>query len=165
MAVKLIVGAAAIDKAIASIKNRGAKLDGDIQIAALSVLSHIDQHGDYTVSDRLLSAMPKGVRRNALVGWMVAYGKVALLDKKLPEDAEKIKAGGVFKFDREKQTDMATAEATPWHTFKHTDGAPTEVFDVQKAVTQLLKRVQAMQAKGTKIEHAEMVEALAKLSA
>lgn len=72
----LIVGAKAIDKAIASITNRGAKLDRDIQIAALSAMQHHVEHGDVTLINRLVSAMPKGSRVKRLSAFINAFGAV-----------------------------------------------------------------------------------------
>lgn len=160
---KLIEGAALIDKAIASIKNRGAKLDQDIQIAGLSVLAHVQAHGDVTLADRLYNAMPNGSRRNALASWMLAFGKVRKLDKANASDAEALKAGRVFGYNKEANTDMQGAQDKPWHEFKHVDGSIDEAFDVKAAVHHLLKRIQNAQKKGVHIEHAELVETLAKI--
>lgn len=160
MKTKIINNAAAIDKAILSIKNRGAKLDGDIQIAGLSVLAHIDAHGDTTLADRLFNVMPKGARRLALAEWMLAFGKVRTLVKTSKEDAEAIAAGRVFAFDKTKATNMEGAEAMMWHEFRK-EKAVAEAFDVQAAVKSLLARVQTMQGKGVQIEHAELIEWLA----
>ena len=164
MAVKLIIGASAIDKAILSIKNRGARLDHDIQLAGLSVLAHIEAHGDTTLADRLFNAMPKGARRLALAEWMLAFGKVEALQANNPEHKERVAAGHVFGFAKTKNTDMEGAEGTPWHEFKK-EKSVAEAFDVQAALASLLKRVQGMQAKGVRIEHADKIEALAKLVA
>lgn len=159
-ALKLIVGTAAIDKAIASVKNRGAKLDADIQLAGLSILAHIDQHGDTTLADRLFNAMPKGARRLALAEWFVTFGKVAALAQKT--DAEAIGAGRVFGYAKDRTTDMEGAGAKPWHECRK-EAAPAEVFDVQAAFHALMKRIENAKSKGIKLEHADMVERLMKV--
>jgi hypothetical protein len=161
MATKIITGTAAIDKAIKSIAGRGAKLDGDIQTAGLSVLAHVAEHGDTTLADRLFNAMPKGARRLALVEWMLAFGTMRVLDKK--NDAERVGMGHVFGYDKERKLDMASAEATAWHEFRK-EKAPAEVFDVQAAFNSLMSRIQAAQKKGIKIEHADLIEKLAKVA-
>ncbi len=161
---KLINGAAAIDKAILSIKNRGAKLDVDIQVAGLSVMAHIEAHGDTTLADRLYNAMPKGARRLALAEWMLAFGKVRALSKANKDDAAAIAEGRVFAYDKSKSTDMDSAIKTPWHEFRK-EKEVAEAFDVQAAVQSLLKRVQNAQGKGVHIEHAELIEKLAKVVA
>lgn len=158
MSVKLIVGTAAIDKAIASIKNRGAKLDNDIQLAGLSVLAHTAEHGDTGVMDRLVNAMPKSARKLALVEWMLAYGCARKLDPKDKAEAERIKAGGVFKFDKERKLDLVGAEEKKWHEFKP-EAAVSTAFDAQAAVASVLARMRSAAAKGMTVEH--KAEALA----
>lgn len=160
---ELIKGTSAINKAIASIQSRGAKLDASIQHVGLSVLQHIEDHGDYTLAERLVQAMPKGSRRLALVEWMLAHGRIALLDKADPADAERIKAGGVFKYAKEKATDIEGAALVQWFDMKKEKDV-LEAFDVQAALNALLKRVAKMQAQGVRIEHADKIEALAKLA-
>lgn len=162
----LIVGAADIDKAIASIKVRGAKLDESIWIAGLSVLAHVDTHGDTTLADRLVNAMPKGGRKLALVEWLLAFGKVALLDKGAT-DAKK--AGRVFKLDRAKATQLEGAEAKAWYEFKPEAPVAT-AFDAQKAVHALLARIKGASESGLLIENKagaieELREALTLLTA
>lgn len=157
-AIKLITGAAAIDKAIASIKNRGAKLDNDIQLAGLSVLAHTAEHGDTGVMDRLVQAMPKSARKLALVEWMLAYGCARKLNPKDKAEAQAIKEGRVFKYDKTRTLDLESAEAKPWHTFKP-EAAPSTAFDAQYAVAALLSRMRGAAARGMSIEH--KAEALA----
>lgn len=164
MAAKIIVGTAAIDKAIKSIAGRGAKLDGDIQLAGLSVLAHIEAHGDTTLADRLYAAMPKGARRLALAEWMLAFGKVEALQANNPEHKERIASGQVFGYAKLKKTDMQGAEDKKWFDMRK-EAAPAEAFDVQAAVQSLLKRIQTAQAKGVKLEHAEKLDELVKLAA
>ncbi len=147
----LIVGAAGIEKAIASIKNRGAKLDGDIQMAGLSVLAHVDKTGDTTLADRLLNAMPKGGRKLALAEWMLAYGRMRALAGKA--DAEALKAGRVFQYMHDRTTDMQGAEQTPWHEFRK-EKAVSDAFDAQAAVKSLLARLKSANEKGMSIQHA-----------
>lgn len=152
MALSIIKGAAALNKAIDSIKNRGAKLDASIQQAAVSVLAHASEHGDTTCADRLVQAMPKGARKLALVEFMLAFGQIALLDK--VADKEAIASGRVFKLDRERKLDLVQAEITPWHEFKK-ERAVQEAFDAQKAVAAVLARMRGAAAKGLSIEHKE----------
>ena len=124
---KMYVGATAIDKAILSIKNRGAKLDNDIQLVGLSVLAHTAEHGDTGVMDRLVNAMPKSARKLALVEWMLAYGRARKLD-------------------------LEGAQEKKWHEFR-LEAAVVTAFDAQSAVAALLARMKAASAKGLTIEH------------
>lgn len=74
--------AAAVTKFIESIRVRGAKLDKDIHSAACASLNHAEKHGDYTLLNKLILAMPKSSRRNALVLWSLKFGKFLLNDGK-----------------------------------------------------------------------------------
>ena len=72
----LISGAANIKAAIDSIERRGKKYDHDVQIAALSAMQHHAEHGDVTLVNRLVDAMPKGSRVNALREFIETFGAV-----------------------------------------------------------------------------------------
>lgn len=157
---KLFENAADINKAIASIAGRGAKLDKDIHVAGVSVLAHATKHGDTTCADRLVHAMPKGSRKLALVEWMLAHGQVSLLDKVADKDA--IASGRVFRLDREKQYDEAAAIENVWTEYRK-EPSIQDAFDAQKAVQSVLKRLQAAAQAGKTIEHKR--EALAEAEA
>jgi hypothetical protein len=161
---KLYSNTADITKAITSIKNRGGKLDADIQLAGLSILQHIEQHGDTTLADKLYDAMPKGARRLALAEWMLAFGMIRALKKQDAADKEAIAAGRSFSIDRTKKTDMPGATAMQWHEFKPEKHVTEEAFDVQAEVQKLLARITKAQASGRAIVHAEVVERLAALT-
>ena len=158
---KLFNSAAEITKAIVSIEKRGAKLDSDIQVAAVSVISHIEACGDTTLADRLITAMPKGSRKLALVEFLLAFGQMRLLDKIEEKDA--IAQGRVFAYAKDKTTDIEGAMAKPWHEFKP-EAAILDSFDVQAAVKALLKKVESMGKKGVEIQHGELVAKLAALT-
>lgn len=70
-----------INKAIDSIRNRGARLDADIQIAAVSTTLHAVLHGDCILINRLISAMPNGSRVNALRAWFETFAPVEYSEK------------------------------------------------------------------------------------
>lgn len=163
MAVHLMTEASVITKAIESISKRGAKLDADIQVAACSIVAHIEKHGDITLAERLITAMPKGSRKLALVEYMLAFAKIRLLDKTNPDDAEAIASGRVFAFAKDKTTDIEGAIATAWHEFKK-EKEVLEAFDVQAAVQAVLKRVASARKAGTKILHEEALEQLVKIA-
>ena len=156
MTVKLFKTAAEINKAITSIQGRGAKLDSDIQTCGLSVLAHAAQHGDTTVADKLVHAMPKGARKLALVEWMLAYGTIAKLDTATDKDA--IAEGRLFKLDKARTLDLEAAAGTPWHEFKKEADVLT-AFDAQAQVKGVLDRLTKAAKAGKTIEH--RAEALA----
>lgn len=135
---KIITEAADITKAIASIKARGAKLDADIHQAGVSVLAHAAAHGDTTLCDKLVHAMPKGARKLALVEWMLAYGTIAKLDPK--QDKAAIADGRLFKLDKTRSLQQDEAIAKPWADFKPEPDVLT-AFDAGAAVAAVLKRL------------------------
>lgn len=160
---KLIVGTAEINKAIASIALRGKKLDADIQHAGLSIIAHIEEHKDTTLLDKLIDAMPKGSRKLALTEWALAFGKVRLLDAKNPEDAARIAAKAYFQYDKTRTTDLTSAAAKPWFDFKPEQPVLT-AFDAQAAVSGVLAKLAKAAAGGLEIKgKAEALDAAKKL--
>lgn len=157
---KILQTAAEVTKAIASIANRGAKLDGDIHTAGVSVLYHAAEHGDTTLADKLVHAMPKGGRKLALVEWMLAFGMLSKLDPKADKDA--IAAGRLFKLDRSKVFKRDEAITTSWVEFKK-EADPLTAFDAQAAVKSVLARLTKAAQAGMKVEH--RAEALQELDA
>lgn len=149
MTTKLITETKLIDKAIASIANRGKKLDGDIQVAALSVINHIEKHGDVTLANRLFDALPKGARRLALAEWLLAFGKLAANADKLTA-----KAGVHFVYAKEKKTDLAGGEETPWYEMKKEADVAT-AFDVQAELARLLAKIKKAQRDGVELKNAD----------
>lgn len=137
---KLLLGVAAINKAIASIHTRGKRLDNDIQLAALSVINHVEEHRDVTVVNTLIDAMPKGSRVNALREFILQHGKVAYNEE--TKD---------FSFNRDAETDLEGAAAIMWTEFK--PEAPFVPLDLMGSLTKLLKKADKEAAeKGTKFD-------------
>lgn len=148
---KLLTSAAVINKAIDSIQRRGKKLDDDIQLAGLSCLNHIEQHGDDTLLNRLWGAMPRGSRRNALIEWALKYGKV-----KLNEDKGTAKERPVV-YNREGGTDLDGAIEQPWYECKPEKPA-LEEFDFEAAYNALIRKAMKASEKGLKIKGRELYE-------
>ena len=122
-----------INKAIASIARSGAKLDILIQDTGVSVLEHFAEHKDTGVVNRLYLALPKGARKQAMASWLLAYGALS------PNVNKESKAEQPFVFDREKRTDALAAAQDKWYDHKP-DKAPDQVFDLQKAIRQVLSK-------------------------
>ena len=157
---KLIKGASEIEKSLKSLFARGAKLDRDIHVVGVSVLSHASEHGDTTLADKLVQSMPKGSRKLALVEWMLAYGQMAKLDTKADKDA--IAGGRLFKLDRTRKLDLEGAAAESWTEFKP-EAAVLDAFDVQAAVHSVMARLTKASAAGLCIKG--KAEALAQAQA
>lgn len=109
-----------VDKMIVSIKGRGAKLDGDIHSTAMACLFHADTHGDITLMCRLLLAMPKSTRRNALAQWAVKFGKFT------PNEDVNTMKERPLDYDKTKKTDFEAAQALPFWDFKNVKEGTTE---------------------------------------
>lgn len=147
----LFESTADIKKAISSIELKGKRLDADIQKAGVSCLAHISKHGDTTLLDSLVHAMPKGSRKSALVEWAVAVGQVRTLDKANPDDMMAIESGRLFKLDRTKAFTVEEAMSKLWYDFKPEKDLLT-VFDVQAAVQTLIKRYSNATRDGAEIK-------------
>lgn len=157
--------AAEINKAIASIASRSKKLDADIQTAGLSILNHVQEHGDSTLADKLVLALPKGSRKLALTEWLLAFGKLRILKKTNVDDSARIGAGAIFAYDKTKHTDLDSATAKPWYDFKPEPDVRT-AFDAQSSVKAVLTKLTKAQAGGLLIENrAHALEAAQKLVA
>lgn len=160
----IITNKAALNKAIAEIKRAGENLDQAIQTAGLSCLAYAGKHGQVTPANDLYWAMPKGSRRNALVEWLLAFGKLRVLTK--DEQHAAVAAmkqppanPPVFGYAKDKVTDIDQAMAKPWTEFRP-EKAPAEVFDAQAAVQALINRIQKAKARVSKgeklrIDHAD----------
>lgn len=96
---------ALVEKLILGIKARGAKLDIDIHSAGCASLNHAAMHNDPTLLNRLVLALPKATRRNALVAWALKHGNVALND-----GANRDEFPLVFAKDKTANIDAALAE-------------------------------------------------------
>lgn len=127
---KLFTKKADIIAAIEDIRATGKKLDDMIQVAACSVLGHLDAHGDITLVNTLVDAMPKGSRVNALRDFILNFGKVKFNDQ-----------SKAFEYDRAAETDMVGAQATPWTDFK--PEAPYVAFDLKALIAGVLKKADA----------------------
>lgn len=135
----LIVGTDNLRKEFVLIAAAGKKLDHRIQVAGLSVMDHIDKHGDITVATQLVNelfgSLSKGHRKQAMVEWLVKYAKV-----KLNEDAA-TKKTQPFLFDKLSKTNLQGAMDEPWYDCKQ----DAEVVDLD-----FLKLLSALIAKATK---------------
>ena len=77
---KLFEGNEAIAKNVKLWGVKGKKQDELAHVLALSIINHIDLHGDTNNANDLVATMiqntPKSMRVNALIDWFVAHGKL-----------------------------------------------------------------------------------------
>lgn len=156
---EIIKDGAALDTAIKSIKGRAAKLDKDIQQAALSAIWHFGVRtndkgeliGDVGFINRLYLALGKGARHVALTEWLLQFGGVEANTGQNKDTTPFIKCKG-------KHVDMEGGTKLPWYDCKPSK-APDQVVDMLKVVLAAIKKGQG----GDKqVEHGEI---LAKLQA
>ena len=135
---KLLDGTKAINTAIDSIKTRGKSLDKDIHQAAVSCLDHAEQHGDITLAEKLVKALPNSSRRNALRDWFMAYGKFNY----------DMKSKG-FTYDKEAVTNLEQAIVTPFWEFKpEIEYVP---FNLKEQITRILVKAEKAIEKGEEV--------------
>lgn len=132
-----------------SITKRGAKLDADIQLAAMSAANAVAQHGNVMFVNMLYIALSKGARKSAMTEWLLKYAGVMANDgaskKEMP-----------FKFDRERTVDLAGGALEPWFDCKP-DADPDMTFDVVAALRAVIKKAQG---KNVDAKHLLLVENL-----
>lgn len=125
-----------IELAIKSIGTRGAGLDRDIQLTALSVIAHIDTHNEVSLFQKLYKALPKGSRSNALVAWAIAFSKVEV---NLDKDTKKERP---FICNKGKKTNLVEATQKPWFDFKK-PADPADEFNLDAAFLKFMQMVDA----------------------
>lgn len=122
--------------AISDIQATGKKLDDMIQVAACSVIQHVEKHGDITLAIKLVEAMPKGSRVKALIGHMTHFGKMVANEK----------GDNIEAFDKAAKTDLEGAMEKHWTEFKHNDN--DQAFDLDALIISLAKRAAKASEKG-----------------
>lgn len=142
---KMLDGAKAIDTAIKSINTRGKSLQRDIHIAAVSCMNHADKHGDVTLAQKLVDAVPTLARKNALRDWFIAHGKFSY------DATEKS-----LTFNKKGTTNLEAAIATPFWEFKQE--AEYVPFDLQAAILTLVKRADKAMQHGDKVDKVALAQ-------
>jgi len=135
MKTKIISDVKALGAAIVSIKTRGAKLDADIHVAALSAAAHFEKCGDVGFINRLFLAMGKGARHVAMIEWLTQFGGVTANEGESKDTTPFVK-------DRNKVVDLEGGDAMPWYDCKPSP-KPDQVLDylalLMKVVTKKAK--------------------------
>lgn len=143
-----------LGEAIKSIKARGAKLDHDIHVAALSavkVASKTEGTGNIHYVNALYAAMPKGARHVALTAWFCEFGGLMANEGQNKDTTP-------FVVDANKLLDIAGGQAMPWYTMKQSP-KPDEVLDVLKLAMAALKRAKSPK-EGQTVVNGAMIEKL-----
>ena len=122
---ELFKNKADIVAAIADISVTGKKLDLMIWIAAASVVAHIEEHGDVTLANDLVAAMPKGSRVNALIAYFEKVSKAGY------DTVAK-----TFKHRKSNVTNQALAESKSWVEYKPEQ--PYGGMDLRKTMIKMI---------------------------
>ena len=147
------------DKNIKAIKSTGGKLDALIHESAVFAVEQLNLHGNNGAANRLMSALNKSSRKEALYVWFndfalckrnhkdntLEYAK----NKKLILDGQPIAAEDM----------ILVADATPFYDYTK-EIAPASSYDVMKGIKAILNRAKKMHADGKTVEHEEMLATL-----
>jgi hypothetical protein len=81
-----------IETQIKTVKTNGTKIDALIHETAVQCLAHAEAHGDVRLATRLIEAMPKSGRAEALKFWFSEFGPLVWVSQK--------ETGKQFKMDQ-----------------------------------------------------------------
>lgn len=104
---QLITNKKDIIAAIADVSATGQKLDNMIWIAAASIVAHVEKNREVTLVNKLIDAMPKGSRVNALIAY---FDAVSMAQYDTDEKT--------FKFSKSKTTNQELAQIKSWTEYK-----------------------------------------------
>lgn len=125
---------------IRTIKVAAERLQTKIQDVALECLAHAAEHGDATLMDALVKALPRGQRVEALVLWVEAHSPI-----RWTKDEDGERAGvGMLKQSNKKYVafDLEAAEATPYYSFtKENEKKPLTLEALLKLIKNVEKRI------------------------
>jgi len=150
-AMKLIDSNADLDKAIAAWGAKGKKWAAEGHLLAMSALSLMSKHDDIGPMNRLLLAMPKGTKVKSMKEWMLAFAK-------LKQNEGQEASTKPLVFDKDGAYDLIEAAKNPWFNFSP-ETAVDPVFDVKKAIDQIIKR-----AEGKQLVHGDLITKLQELA-
>lgn len=144
-----------------SIKRRGKAFDRDVQSLCLTAIGYANTHGDVTIANRILPAIPAGSRKQAIVNLLEGLGC-------LKYDA-KSKMFNHTKREDVLRDPVAIVEALAHRNNFWTNYTPEPTIvsnlDALEAVHKLVKRLQSAADKGTVIDSPEVFARLVEMTA
>jgi hypothetical protein len=140
---------ASLNKFIDHLERSNKRLNDDFQLAAVHCIGHAFEHGDKCYADRLINAMSKTINKQAMSKYLETHGPLLWVAK--------AKAFAYVKRDN-LVFDGAELMKKPWY-----DGIKdpdiTSIYDVQKAVDLLVKKVEKLiLADAGSVKHAELID-------
>jgi hypothetical protein len=136
-----------IDAAIRQVKTNGAKWNTLVHTTAVAILNHAQANGDCTRALALVEAMPKSVKRAALIEWFAEYSPIGMNVKERKVRFHKADAKAYRPFDVEK------AEANPWFKREKAQGEDLPDTTLDEAHKRIFKLAKALQ---TRIDNGEV---------
>jgi len=152
-----------ITKQIAGIGRAGVRLIAAIQTAAVQVIAHTVRHGDISLANALIDAVPKH-QKASLVAFLEAYGPFAYVkvDKKLAYFAgnKALAADGAVTPD--KLLSQEYVDALPrWETMVKPP-EPKSVYDAGEEFERLITRMRKLAVSGTvTVKHKPLLDDMA----
>ena len=139
-----------INANIARVRANSAKLNELIQSTAVGCIEHAMAHGDAEPAKNLVAAMPKSIRRAALVNWFTAYSPINITSNKgeLKCSLRKNDAKAYTPFN------VDGARANNWYEMPELDkeDIPTSLADLNDGVINLVKRMEKRLADNKVVE-------------
>lgn len=123
-----------VDQLIAEAIRSAGKAGRAIQIAAVAILAHAREHGDYSKATVLVDGLSSGkaVRADSLVAWFIQFGGL----KVDPESK------GFTGWSGAEKIDLEGAAKTPWESVKKAP-SPYRGFVLKAEILKLLTRAEA----------------------
>lgn len=149
------------DKSIKAIKTNGAKLDATIHACAVFAVEQLNIHGNNGAANRLLGALNKSSRKEALFTWFNDFAMCKRNHKDNTLEYSKNKKLSHEGIDIEPAHAVDLADATPFYDYTK-EITPASSYDVVKGIKAILSRAKKMSKEGKTVEHSEL---LAKLEA
>lgn len=147
------------DVAVALVKSTGEKMDGMLHECAMFSLEQLNLHGNNGAANRLLAAVSKSMRKEAMFVWFNDFGMC-----KRAKDNTLVYAGKKkLSWEGEQVNDLPSfleiADENPFYEYTK-EIPPVSSYDVAKGIANILKRVETGKTKGWELKHTELLESL-----
>ena len=146
------------DKTLKTIQATGAKMDDMLHECAMFALEQINKHGNNGPVNRLLGAINKSTRKEALYVWFNDFG----LTKRNKDNTIEYRGTKKLYNDGEVITTdeaLILADESPFYSYTK-EIAPASSYDIMQGIKSILKRAKKMETEGKTIEHKELLEQL-----
>lgn len=139
------------------VRKSQAKTDADLQKLAVAAIGYTHIHGDVQPANRLLDAMQKSMRKDAMVKYLEKFGKLAFMKND----------GNKFKYFAEapvRDFDADVCNTVMWYDAKKPNELVSE-YDFVEEFDKFMKKLQGKIDSGKPIKHPELFDKLVDVSA